>query len=637
MEAEAPQTSTVPVAQQGSPDGASECSSLGASSSEGNPRHDSPAAGPSTPTEEAQSEPEEPEIEIAWKEWKSRRIHMTWLGIQLCVVLAMITTILILDQLSRSKSGFADLGAAPPLFSGKPKLERAIWTQGLMYTALPAFLMTLYRTAWNSSVMALAERQPYVELRRPFRGSPPKQTIMLDYRNEPFMLAWLVAFRNQHYFLSACMLSTVVLTLLVIPLTSFVFAPYNFVFNSTFDLTISTAFNERFFDHYPLFGIPDMYLHLDTAASGLLHNGSQLPWTDGTYAIPEFHALQDIGPGTVSLSTTAYSLFADCVQLPESKYSLGIRMPNETGLPAISIDMKGNDRGCDIGYALNLRFGFGHPNDTIAVWPTFSCSAKAGHSRFSIAVARYVEQNTGVTNFSLTSCQPKYITTKGRLLGTIPWDGGQRYENLSFSPYDNSWTEIHPSTSWQFFEKSILVPGIVDQSQRVDANNAFSRNAYRLSLDRSPDSPLDPRTIRLATQDLYSRTFAAFAAAELFQKSDNPQNSTGTYTVEQPRLIVVSPIAYIILVPLSFVALLTIGSVFSARQNSILTEEPVGLLSAAGLIHRSEDFNDEMEPLLKDSQRDGRITAAARRSERFARTWWYYSESQRRIMRYIGP
>jgi hypothetical protein len=224
-------------------------------------------------------------------------------------------------------------------------------------------------------------------------------------------------------------------------------------------------------------------------------------------------------------------------------------MPGETGIPAVTINMKGMDRGCAISSWLNMPLRANHPNDSIIAWPTLTCPGEAGWSRLSIAAARFVDESTGVTNFSLTSCKPIYLMTQGILSIQFHPDEGQPYGNPRFSPFDKTSTEFRPAI-WQFFEGEIHTPTLQDRSQFLFDNNIFSRNTYRLSAKYSSGEPLDPQSLGLAAQDIYSNTFAAFAATTLFQTTTTPLIGTGNHSVEENRLIVVSTVAYLLVVPL---------------------------------------------------------------------------------------
>ena len=318
-----------------------------------------------------------------WKEWRSSKIQWRWLSILLCIVVSFIAVIAALEVVSRRRSGFVRQGKAPAFLAAHPALEKALWEQGILYTAFPAFIMTIYRTMWESTVTAFADRQPYVDLKKQ-GGRPPRSTIMLDYKAESFFHGWIVAIQNRHLLLGACMLSSVVLTLFIVPLTSFLFTTSSFTSNTTFPLHFETVFNSNVLEKFPNF--PDLRLPLNAAAVMRIQDAGRLPWTDGEYAFPKFTPQLNIGEGNATLETTAYSARVDCITIPESQYRKTILTPGDTGIPAVFITVTANDRGCSISHSIYLAVNSDHVSTKIIlrIWPTVACSADAGWSRFSI-------------------------------------------------------------------------------------------------------------------------------------------------------------------------------------------------------------------------------------------------------------
>lgn len=124
--------------------------------------------------------------------------------------------------------------------------------------------MALYQKSWESAVSAFADRQPYIDLKKA-GGRPPRSTILLDYKAEPFLYSWLIALRNKHFMLAACMFISVVLALLIVPLTSFLFTTNSFASNTTIPLSFETSFNSNILGEYPNY--PGLRLPLGSAAA----------------------------------------------------------------------------------------------------------------------------------------------------------------------------------------------------------------------------------------------------------------------------------------------------------------------------------------------------------------------------------
>jgi hypothetical protein len=538
---------------------------------------------------------------------------------------SLIGVVTALDVVSRKKSGFVRQGNPPTFFVDNPAWERAIWLQGLFYTAFPAFIMTLYQKLWESAVSAFADRQPYIDLKKG-GGRPPRSTILLDYKAEPFLYSWLIALRNKHFVLAACMFISVVLALLIVPLTSFLFTTTSFASNTTIPLSFETSFNANILGEYPNY--PDLRLPLESAAAMHIQDARRPPWTDGEYALAKFVPLADLGKGTITLETTAYSARSDCIDIPDSKYQKTILTPNETGIPALSIRVTADDRGCQISNFINLQLNPGYPATNLRIWTTTSCAPDVGWSRFSILTALYTDASTNVTNFTLISCAPSYWMTPGTLVATT--DSISPPSLSTFAPHQSNTSQFRPDALWRFFEMEIQLPGCVDPASNVNSNE-FGRYVYKIASKKNPTSPLLPDAIIDAAQTLFTTTFAVFTSTDLFKPTSFPLKGVGVYSVEETRLIVVSPIAYIILGVLSTAAVLNIFLFFYAHQESMLYEEPVGLLSMSGILHNS-DLNTMVKKLVQEPNFNGKITEAAIKEENLDQQRYYFHERDKKII-----
>jgi hypothetical protein len=282
---------------------------------------------------------------------------------------------------------------------------------------------------WDSTVAAFADRQPYVDLKKE-RGRPAKATIMLDYKTEPALWAYILAFKNRHYILGLCMVSSVLLALLVVPLVAFLFTTDSFASNTVLPVSIVTSFDPKSVVSYP----PDLRLSLNSAAAMRLQDGRGPSWTDGEFAFPKFLPSIKVGDGNATIETIAYSAHIDCEYMPESDYEKTVLPPGTPGYPprVTTFQVAANDRGCAITGTISVTTvsefpdlpdipgmpGLNPPQNILKAWPTFTCSADSGWSRLSILTARYVNSSTGITNFSLISCIPSYRMTPGNLVST---------------------------------------------------------------------------------------------------------------------------------------------------------------------------------------------------------------------------
>lgn len=194
-------------------------------------------------------------------------------------------------------------------------------------------------------------------------------------------------------------------------------------------------------------------------------------------------------------------------------------------------------------------------------------------------------------------------------------------------------TTFRPNPFSVFFELNMPIFNCFDQLSNVAADE-FMRNVYNIAVKRSPDSPMLPEAIIDAASSLWSTTFAVLASTELFRPINPLLNGTGIHSAEVSRLIVVSPIAYIILSVLIVIALLNISLFFYAEEESILLEEPVGLVSAAGILHNSS-VNEIVNELMRQDV-NGKITAAMKRADKLLKDRYHFDKQQRKIVRYEG-
>lgn len=573
-----------------------------------------------------------------WKGWKSWKTKPPWLIFLLLITLSFISIIVTLDVISRKNSGFVRLSNPPSIFTRDPELERAIWSQGVLYTAVPAFIMTIYRTMWEAAVTSFADQQPYIELKKS-GGGPAQTTILLDYRSQPYFMSCILAVRNKHFLLAACMFSSVVLALLVVPLASFLFTTAPFSSNATFPLLFQTELSmDGIIGNYPNY--PDLRLSLDSAAAMHIQDARRPPWTDGEYAFTEFVPLTDVGTGNVTVDTTAYSIQSNCVHFSQSQYEMTSLTPDQTAIPALTLSITAIDRGCMISNDINIAFDNGPPGDIIRVWGTSSCGANAGWSRFSVLTASYKNESLGITDLNLMSCAPTYQLTIGALNATTDSTSTSPPILRSFVPINSSIIRL-PDPVWEFFENGIHDPGCYDPQSNVVSNSEFARYVYLISTlisssptnatENSTSSPLLPANIMAAAGALFSTTFAVFASTTLFQPTENPLNGNGIYQMSETRMIVVTPMAYVIVSILSVIAILNALLFLHVRQESILCEEPVGLLSVAALLHGSDVSKLAGEIVERDGY-SGKILETIKGDGGLGMEKWFWDVETRRIL-----
>ncbi|KAF2822827.1 hypothetical protein CC86DRAFT_422774 [Ophiobolus disseminans] len=595
-----------------------------------------------------------PEEFEGWRSWK---IHWAYLSLILIINMLFVTSISILTTISRRDNGFARESQPPAFLRRNPGLQKAIWDQGIFYTAIPAFIMTVYRTMWDASVMSIADRQPFVDLLKKQKkkigredergrdniievekkdGRSAKRTILLDYKMEPLLYRWILAFQNHHYALSACMLSSLVLSFGIVPLTSFLFTMDTSLSHSTFDLAVDTYYNGTIVPEQRSFeNMPNVRSVVDTAAGFHLHSLGLPADTDGTFAFPHITPQVDLGTSNMTYSTTAYGADSACQEIPPTRYDTIIR---RTGTETISIQVDSVDRVCSISNTLEVRTGIWSPNTFIKSWDTHTCSQEAGWSRMSLVAARYDKASQLVQNFTLLSCKISYFTTTGEILQRS--EPGRTPRLLGFHQHSVNRTEL----DWQdvvaarvFLEMEIHKLAYVDSGETIDGNE-FSKNVYHMSQQSDPIEPLKAESLIVAMEKLLETVYAVFAGTYLFVQRDISLNETGVYMVTEKRLFVVPGVAHVILGVLGVITVLNAWLFQLARQRSILKEEPYGLLSYAGLIHGSDHITglvketmEMKENIEKDPRRARELGGKKYKLNDGGHTWVYQDGMVKRI------
>lgn len=562
------------------------------------------------------------------KEWRSWKIHWLYLALLLLTVISFTIVITGITIFSFRNNGFARESQPPGFIERHPGLRKAIWEQGIFYTAFPAFIMTVYRTMWDASVMAFADRQPYVDLMKK-NGRSPARTILLDYKMETLLTRWILAFRNRHFLLSACMLSSLVLSFAIVPLTSFFLIMDSTLANSTLPLTFDTYFNSSFMPKFPDFSnMPNTRLVLDTAAGAHLLNLSLPPHTDEVFVFPAFTVLNDLGGSNLTLQTAAYGVDSGCVEIPESKYNTTFRYVSDT---MILVEVDATDRECAVSHTLGVRTAIYSPEIFMSSWWTMTCSMEAGLTRIGVLAARYDRISQTVHNLTVISCSPSYFVTSGKLTQQSVFGSSRdilRFDEDVRKRKAQSFFEVYVMKF--FLEKEIHSMHYMYPGGDFDGNE-FTRDILRLSQQRRPSEPLHPTVLLNATQNMYETVYAVFASLYLFRALETPINGTGIYTILEKRLFVVPSIAYVILGVLGATALLNIGLFFAAQEESMLKEEPYSLISYAGLLYKTEIQTMLMEMIVSRDRDPGRARETAKKMWNLDKVNWLYSREKRRI------
>jgi hypothetical protein len=475
-----------------------------------------------------------------------------------------------LTVLSHRNSGFVDVLDPPKIFAGHPMLEKSLWSGGFLWTFVPTLLMTLYGKLWDSVVSASADRQPYIELNKE-TGAPGSLTIFLEYRSSPSFTVWLRAFCRGHVVLGFCMSLSLLMSLMVVPLSSYFITDAAVPKNITVPGTLTTHFNGSAFNEKS-----DLRTVMDSVSATLLQSGTRPPWTDLEYGFQSFSLLHDPGVANITTDVLGYSGYLDCNIIAEPSYSYN------TTTNKLSVST--TDRGCPMSRTIDMtNSGYTY---FIESWSKIDCGYSGKYSRLGLLSGIYPSDETLIStypsNFSFISCIPSYWVTPGSL---------NVINGVGQSPIINSFLQIGtryelPFSGRSIFEWSLhMVVGFDIQSSVYTSD--FGLHVFRLAMKANSTWPLQPEILANSTSILFTSIFATLSSTILLQQSDTPLNTTGISTTSTTRLLVVLPVACILIVLVAIIAVLTRFLYHKSLKKSILLEEPIGLLRYANILYGS--------------------------------------------------
>ncbi|KAH7347585.1 hypothetical protein B0T11DRAFT_291540 [Plectosphaerella cucumerina] len=499
---------------------------------------------------------------------------LRWPSLFLFAVLDIILVVIVvaLSVVSSRNTGFVTVPSG--LNSTRSGRDADIfdvpWDLGVLWTALPSFVFALFGAYWAWIAHSLAERQPYVELRKD-SGADAKRAVLLDYRVVGSVWRWWGALRMSHYTVGTTTLLSLALTYLIAPLAARLFAaqpvaaphPIPIFYNETYNLQNINATS----DWRPV---------LNVVSATLLYGGRNIPWTTNERAFRPFEA----DPAIVSTSkmeakTTAYSAYLNCELIKD--YTL------TDGDKAGEVQISGTDRGCDF----TQNFGVGGSQEIyLTSTVEFGCSAQAFFSRFIFTAAKQSEtSSTNITDISVISCATGYRQVEGMV--TVSPTPGSAAPSVDTFVETGDRDTARP-TLWRVFESAIL--GLVTINPQAKWSTTDMANVILYSAQRAqPDNFLDPNLLLATIPRVFTAVYANTVAIHGFEPMSENETSTGKAFVPTTRLFVVPWVAYVILAFLA-TTLGTVAFVFFRllKSPSILTEEPNGLLSMAAILDRSE-------------------------------------------------
>jgi hypothetical protein len=389
------------------------------------------------------------------------------------------------------------------------------------------------------------------------------------------------------------MLFSIISSLVLVPVSSYLITDVEFASNITIPAEFTVFFDES------VVGIEsDLQPAVDAAIASHIYNGNRPSWTDEGHAFAAFRASEDTSAGNLTVEGYGYSAELDCRRIPEADYEISIHSNR--------LQVRTRDQECNVSHALNIPDQ--RPFKVIETWSEQDCNAENGFSRFGIlAGANSTDNQTALANFSFISCIPSYLSTPGNLTVTFGLTPSPMV--AQFSPQLSAASPLSFLLR-DFYESNLqLLTGGLDVLTTLYADE-IGRTIYAFAQHMNPTSPLSADTLMNATSSLYTSVFAAWTAAQLFRKVDSPEKTTAIKSVSTTRLIIIPPVAFTVIAIMSCMTALTILLFFYAGEESILFEEPNGLLSYAGILHGSEHIKELIDGLKKESGYDGRLIEA---------------------------
>ncbi|KAH6956192.1 hypothetical protein DER45DRAFT_566288 [Fusarium avenaceum] len=476
---------------------------------------------------------------------------------------------------------------------------------GILWTTLPNFVFALFAAHWAWIACAIADRQPYVELRAS-GGAEARKSILLDYRVTPVVLRWWTAFQKSHKTVGAVTLLSVLLTYVTAPFAARLFATQVVSVPKTIPIVYDKEFREENLD-----ADVDWRPILNVVAATLLYQGKSIAWTNSQYAFRPFSNYSSIPASAgIEAKSTAFASYVNCEVVKDYTITLN-KSPNSSGGTVV---ISGDDRGC----SFTQRFGVSSTQKTyLKSTSIIDCSVQAYYSRLIFTAATYSSSSSNLlNNISVISCATGYRQV----------DGNLKVSSLNTSPTVQSFDETgQPDTSrpflWRNFEQGIVGPVTFNpQASSSMSDIASLILLYAQKLD--PSKQLTPQVLIQSISTIFTAIYLNAVGFHGFSSISKPEASTGEAFIPTVRLFVVQWVAYVIIVFL----LIALGFLFWAlfyvyKRPSILTEEPQGLLSVAAILSES-DLLRLASSIRKEPHFDGNVRQKGKsNSEVMDRKW----------------
>ncbi|RYP22784.1 hypothetical protein DL765_001493 [Monosporascus sp. GIB2] len=549
------------------------------------------------------------------KEWRPETLRWPLLALFTAFNFSIIATIVGLIAKSSRSNGFATVPSQRAADSGgdgsstKSSLSLDL---GILWTTLPSGVMQVLSVYWASIAGAVATRQPYVELRRR-RGAAAASSILLDYRCTPVLWRWLRAFRLGHATVGFTALTGLALQYIAAPFGARLVATQLVTESADVPVSFSSAYNfsgfSEDFDWRPV---------LSSARASLVYGENRIPWTSNEFAFRPFSiATPRTDSYHIIANTTAHSAYVSCEIVTDYSMSLELQKPGQ-GM----VQVNGTDRGCAFSQRFVVLEGPGIFFQTTAKQ---DCSRESHYSRLVFTAGTYSPSSPFLlSNISVISCATDYQVATGALdVFVLSSSSGAPPPPVvsSFTPLALIDPDSRQKAPWLVIEFGMLSPVVFNPSVQWSTSE-FGSTVLYLAEKQDPANQLAPAVLMQAIARVFGGVYAVATAMAAFSPLEVPETGAAVVRTPTTRLFVVEWVAYLILIIL-LVALVLTGWVacYVQRTQSILTEEPEGLLSMAGLLDGS-DLMPLVSQIRQQVDYDGRVKRAGkRRHDVMSRMW----------------
>ncbi|QIW98064.1 hypothetical protein AMS68_003582 [Peltaster fructicola] len=502
---------------------------------------------------------------VTTEEWLPWKLKLPWMLVVLVLETSVVITVLVLAVISIEQGGIALVTA----IESRNVLGFDI-SQQLLWTTLPAALMTLLRIGYGMIVDGTAEREPYVELGR--RSRSARVTIFLEYLTYPIFYGWCKAFASGHFLLGAAMLINLVGSLVAVPLVSALF-----VLTPTDSEGPAIVESIRGTNLSLLRAEVNMQPALDVSNALLAYNASAPAWMDFERSYDPFDSEETTGNLTARTST--YYTDPNCSIIPVLDGTVTIdATSNNSGRVWVTY----THGGCNV---TQNPAAIG-PDRLAYVYAFFQpCGGDVNPvDRLGLLAASYDKSALNLLrNITIISCMPVYWTAQADV--TMAFAAGRAQRVLSVSAMNGT---AQNSTLLRALGSFLSLYEVFTPSGQLKSNS-LGNAVHAYASATNVGTEVGPDIWQQSMTKVHKTIFAAVASSVLTGNLAVAKIQTGILHTVQPRLHLSFPIVIAFEVCLLLMALHTLLLlVYVRRSRSILTSAPDGLFGREAVLNHGE-------------------------------------------------